>query len=160
MSYHFFVPGLPVSQPRVKARRQGNFVRIYTPGKADAWKDCVRKVGAQYKPGSTLTGPVYVRMLFAMPRPKRLSTRTYKDEIHRPHTFKPDIDNLAKAVLDAMSDWWTDDCLVAMVTASKWYARVNGATGVEIHVTELDMPGQKHSKKAAHPPWSHQSNKV
>lgn len=161
MSYHFFVPGIPVAQPRVKAARRGRFIHIYTPDTADAWKDCVRKVGAQYKPGSILTGPVYVRLLFAMPRPKHLSTKTYKDEIHRPHMVKPDVDNLTKAVLDAMSDWWTDDCLVAMVQASKWYARLGGATGVEIHVSELDLPEKPcRSKKEAHPPWSHQTSKV
>lgn len=161
MSYRFFVPGTPVAQPRVKATRRGKFVHIYTPNDADEWKACVRKVSAQYKPGSILTGPVYVRLLFAMPRPKSLSTRTYKDEIHRPHIFKPDVDNLTKAVLDAMSEWWTDDCLVAMVQASKWYARVGGATGVEVHVHELDMPGQPaRSKKERHPPFSHQTSKV
>lgn len=157
MSYHFFVPGMPVAQPRVKARRMGNFVRIYTPGKAAAWKDCIRKVGAQYKPGSTITGAVYVRLLFAMPRPKKLATRTYKDETGRPHIVKPDIDNLVKAVLDALSDWWTDDCLVAMVQASKWYARVGGATGVEIQVNEIDPC---RSKKEVRPPFSHQTSKV
>lgn len=161
MSYHFFVPGIPVAQPRVKARRQGRFVRIYTPGQADAWKDCVRKVGLQHKPGSLLTGPLHVRLLFAMPRPKHLSTRSYKDEIHRPHFVKPDIDNLAKAVLDAMSDWWKDDCQVTMLTASKWYARVGGATGVEVHVTEMQVPGDPcRSRKDRATPWSLQTSKV
>lgn len=160
MSYKFFVPGIPQPQPRVKACRIKGHTRVYTPGTANAWKDAVRKVGLQAKPGSLLTGPVYVRMVFAMPRPKYLSTRTYKDETGRAHTVKPDIDNLAKAVLDAMADWWNDDCQVAMVQASKWYARLGGAPGVEVHVYELPMPGQCLSKRDTHKPWSHQTSKV
>jgi len=161
VSYHFFVPGIPVAQPRVKASMRSGFVRIYTPDTADAWKAAVTKMGLKYKPGSLLTGPVYVRLLFALPRPKYLSTRTYQDEIHRPHFVKPDIDNLCKAVLDSLRDWWKDDCQVAMVQASKWYARLGGPTGVEIHVDELDVPGRpSRSKKERNKPWCHQTSKV
>lgn len=141
MSYWFFVPGIPKPQPRVKATKRGAFIHIYTPDTADAWKDCIRKVGAQYRPGSVIDLPVSVRLLFAMPRPTNMRTRKHAEERHRPHKKKPDIDNLAKAVLDALSDWWLDDSLVVMLTASKWYARVDGPPGVEIHISEMTEEG-------------------
>lgn len=140
MSYHLFVGGIPKGQPRVRFARRGRFVKTWTPDVADDWKAAIRAASLPAKPAEIITGPVFVRLVFWMPRPKDLMRPKYADEPPRPHKSKPDIDNLSKAVLDAMSEWWSDDCVVAMLAASKWYAPVNGPTGVDIHVHEMEHP--------------------
>ncbi len=137
VSYHFFAEGEPKGQPRVKAARRGKFVRIYTPSVADAWKAAVASASLVARPSALLTGPLLVRLVFWMPRPRALQARKYAGEKARPHTSKPDIDNLAKAVLDAMHLWWEDDDQVTVLMASKWYAPVGRPTGVDVHIQEL-----------------------
>ena len=59
--------------------------------------------------------------------------------IPMPHASKPDIDNLAKAVMDAMGDCdvWADDAQVAELHASKQYADEGGDCGCDVTVTPL-----------------------
>lgn len=128
----FFVEGDPVAQPRVKAARRGNFIHIYTPPTADAWK---KLVGLRAKEAVKLSkwkhdgSPLGLRLLFWMPRPKS-HFRTGKfwsilrDDAPKQHTSKPDIDNLQKAVMDAMTDAgiYSDDCLIFQTEALKAWA--------------------------------------
>ncbi len=159
MSYHFFVPGIPVPQPRVKAARRGGFVRIYTPSNADAWKEQIRVVSRKHMPSDKLMGPLYLRLLFAMPRPQSLSGKAYAEELTRPHSSRPDVDNLAKAVMDAMDEWWGDDALVTMLQASKWYARVGAEPGVEITLAEIQTDPCR-SRKVLLPKRSQKTSRV
>jgi Holliday junction resolvase RusA-like endonuclease len=57
-----------------------------------------------------------------------------KGEAAVPHTKKPDVDNLLKAVMDSMTaaGVWKDDALVYTTEAGKWYAA--GKTGAQIIV--------------------------
>jgi Holliday junction resolvase RusA-like endonuclease len=60
--------------------------------------------------------------------PKWKREQAEREEL--PHVFKPDLDNLVKLVKDALSHdkaaretvVWRDDCLVAKLTATKWYS--------------------------------------
>jgi Holliday junction resolvase RusA-like endonuclease len=139
---HFFVSGLPKGQPRVKAFKRGNHAGVYDPGTADAWKGCVR---AEFKGRSAelvkpvYMGPVAVAMRFVMPRPKshlRASGWELKPNAPRYVTTKPDADNLAKAVLDALTDVsaWTDDSVVVSLNVVKTYG---SETGCEIQISPL-----------------------
>jgi Holliday junction resolvase RusA-like endonuclease len=60
-----------------------------------------------------------------------------KEETAVPHGKKPDVDNLLKAVMDAMTtaEVWKDDALVYATEAGKWYAA--GKTGAQI-IVEID----------------------
>lgn len=66
-------------------------------------------------------GPVHVTVIAVFPRPK---TRQAVDwpgaDGDRPHTAKPDADNLAKAVLDALNGTaWRDDAQVSRLHVVK-----------------------------------------
>jgi Holliday junction resolvase RusA-like endonuclease len=65
-----------------------------------------------------------------MPRPKSMK----KTAATTPHTKKPDIDNLLKAVMDALTDIkiWRDDSFVCLTHSSKWYA--GGRSGAHITI--------------------------
>ena len=76
-----------------------------------------------------IANPVRLRVSFFLPRPKAM-----KGEAAVPHTKKPDVDNLLKAVMDSMTaaGVWKDDALVYVTNAGKWYAA--GKTGAQIIV--------------------------
>jgi Holliday junction resolvase RusA-like endonuclease len=139
----FFVSGLPKGQPRVKAFKRGNHAGVYDPGTADQWKACVR---ADFRSLSYASGkPIYteavaVALRFVLPRPKAHSRANgeLKPIAPRYHAGKPDADNLAKAVLDALTNAgaWSDDGLVASLNVTKTYGP---ATGCEIQISTLEV---------------------
>lgn len=138
----FFVPGLPVSQPRQRHRvvsTEGgtSFVQNYTPTKSpvNAFKATVRLLAAQEcRP---LTGPVGVSLLFVFPTPKSLQRKSGWP--CRWKSTKPDLDNLEKAVLDALKGIaWADDAQVALVAKKKVLAAPGQDVGVHVEVFGLD----------------------
>lgn len=131
---HLWIAGTPKAQPRVRAFRRGRHASVYTPDTADAWKAAVRAAVLERASGATLfAGPVGLRLQFVLPRPKRLKGTFV------PHASKPDVDNLCKAVMDALSDCdvWGDDAQVAELHASKQYADEGGDCGCDVTVTTL-----------------------
>src|SRR6185312_877699 len=94
------VYGIPKGQPRPRAfaRQMGNkFVaRVYDAGTSEAWKgEIAAAAGKEFD--VLLDCPLRVCITFLFPRPKCLMRR--KDPEGRvPHTAKPDVDNLSKAV--------------------------------------------------------------
>lgn len=144
------VQGIPKPQPRVKAARRGGFVSIYTPGTADAWKAAVRDQARQYsftKPQRDME--IKVSMFFFMPRPathfrRRNGIQVLRSDAPAWVTTKPDIDNLAKAVMDALGpgdDWeglWDDDRRVVQLFAMKLYGESTGAV-IKVEQAQLSQ---------------------
>ena len=130
MRHTFKVTGLPKGQPRVKAFRRGNHAGVYDPGTADGWKLLVREAAYIARPSEPLTGPVTMKLAFTFPRPKSHFLKAgLRPNAPTLHTSKPDADNLAKAVLDAMGDlqcWWKDDAQVALLSVRKGYGETAG----------------------------------
>lgn len=137
----FFVQGEPKAQPRPKARRVKNFVQIYTPTTAKEWKQAIVKACLQNAPKCVLTSPIRLSIVFYMPRPKSdfKSNGQLKSNAQTYHTKKPDIDNLAKAVMDAISDSgviWHDDKQVCSIGCYKVYGYPE-ELGAEIKIQEV-----------------------
>lgn len=133
----FFIHGIPKAQPRPRVTRTGH---AYTPPIADAWKAQVLAAARIAIPPDwvPMDGPVGLRIEFFIPRPKchfrsngELRNDAPKSQFH---TFKPDLDNLAKAVMDALSPseskrWvglWKDDCQVCNCEVRKRWAALTG----------------------------------
>ena len=99
---------------------------MYDPSSKD--KDRFKKESAEFAPKHPLEGPISVSMIFSMPRPKaHYRTGRYshllKENVPSLHISKPDIDNIVKFYLDAMTgSFWKDDASVCTVEASKIYA--------------------------------------
>lgn len=143
MSYQIRIAGVPKAQPRVKARgfKVGKSVRvhIYTPDTANDWKeairDGVREVGVSSFPPHT---SLEVQLLFDMPRPRshfgsRLGEPYLKTDSPKDPTTKPDLDNLTKAVWDALNGIiWHDDSNITRTVQEKNYTE--GDPGLTIHV--------------------------
>jgi Holliday junction resolvase RusA-like endonuclease len=119
--YHLFVNGVPKAQPRPRMAASGH---VYNPPSADEWKAEVQAaIQREFRP-PIINGPVRLRVCFYLPRPKRMKSG---ETGNIPHVKKPDLDNLLKSTMDAMTEAkvWNDDALVFETTAGKWYARDN-----------------------------------
>ena len=77
------------------------------------------------------TGPIAVTIWFHIERPKTVK-RTHP-------TVKPDIDKLARAILDACTNGgaWDDDSQVIELSLRKVYATTETKPGVLIHIQTL-----------------------
>ena len=133
--YRFLVDGIPKGQPRPRSR--GKAPGVYDPGTADAWRACVKLAGREQRPEQPLDGPLEVAIWLHFPRPKRLMRK--KDPAGTVvHTSKPDADNVAKAVLDALQEdgWFRDDCQVWSLVVKKHYHDKAGRPGALIEIEQ------------------------
>lgn len=136
MSIHFTVQGTPKAQPRVKAARRGGFVHVYTPNGADEWKKKVRDAYAAMGKREKISRAVELTLYFFIARPKSHFSKSgaLKPTAPAHPICKPDIDNLSKAVMDALSDAWADDSVVTRLNACKQY----GSDGTESEAERLE----------------------
>ena len=90
--------------------------------------------------GRNIDGPISVRLIAFFRRPKAHYRKTgLRGDAPKFHTSKPDTDNLAKAVLDALTviGSWGDDAQVANLYVEKRYGE---RAGVSAEVTVLEDP--------------------
>jgi len=125
----FFVAGQPVPKARARVVTKGKRRFAFTPKRVKEWEGVVAEEARKHceKP---FDWPVVVTMVFHMPRPASRRLETWV-----PTT--PDLDNLEKAVMDALNGIaYRDDCLVVAKSSSKRYVRAGGP-GVEVVVTSV-----------------------
>lgn len=151
MTLHLTWHGPPKGQPRVKATRRGAFVRMYTPDTADEMKDGIRTLAMEAMARGEwkhTTGPVEVVITACFHRPASHFRRVRGTDFLKQgsliyHDQKPDADNVAKAVMDALGStatWggiWADDKQVAALTAIKLYALPGKGPSVDVRVRRL-----------------------
>ena len=145
----FWVGGEPVAQPRPRARAVMKFSQrhrckvpiatVYNPSDADDWKRIVAACSRFQKPALPLDGAVRVDIVFYLPRPKYMYEPKWGDG-PVPHLATPDIDNLFKAVADAMTSegWWRDDAHVCVGETTKLYHGRWGGPGAQVTVSVLE----------------------
>ena len=137
MKIDFFVAGIPKAQPRVKAFVRGGHAGVYTPDSAESWKQAVRRETVANAPESVVAHPVRVELDFFLPRPKAHHKRDGSVKSNSPvwHCKKPDLDNLIKAVVDAITDTrciWLDDSQICQISATKSYTL--NASGCSVRI--------------------------
>lgn len=109
---------IPKERPRHDAR--GFF---YTPAKTRQYEKEVKNLASRIYKGKALECPLSVEIEFLIERGK-----TVKRALP---SVKPDLDNLVKAVKDALNGVvWKDDSLICKLVASKKY----GGPGIKIKV--------------------------
>ena len=82
--------------------------------------------------------PLQVEIVFAMQMPKSFSKkkRAAATEGLLPHTVKPDLDNLTKAVLDGLNKIaWNDDAQIIALHVMKKYSA--GDPYIEVYIKQL-----------------------
>jgi len=129
------VPAIPIAQPRPRNFRG---ITVSAPAKhpANVFKATVALTFQQTYDGPPLEGPLNIRVLFVMPRPKNMMWKT-KPMGRVPHTKTPDVDNLLKTLFDALNKLaWKDDSQLWCVVATKMIADGNEQPHVEIAISK------------------------
>jgi Holliday junction resolvase RusA-like endonuclease len=147
------VPGVPVPQPRhrvrvmnMKGRQMGS---AYIPAKhaIHRWKKVIQKAVSVEYSGPILAGELSATLSFALPRPKShygtgRNCLKIKDSAPRAPTKRGsgDVDNYAKAVLDALEGViFRDDCQFTMLVIYKVYSGHGRETGVRIMLEGMTL---------------------
>ncbi len=121
MSITFSVPGEPVPQPRPRVSTRGGFARAYVPAKHPVHAYRQSLAAAARAAGLSDTGePLSVVIDAVFVRPKS-HVRKSGVKPDAPKLPRPDVDNIAKACLDALQDVIGDDTCVARLVIEKSY---------------------------------------
>lgn len=128
MNLRMFVPGRPA--PQGSKRHVGGGRMIESSKYVAPWRETVRHHAATQMAGNApIDGPATVRVTFVLPRPKSEPKST------RPHTRRPDLDKLARAVLDALTGpAILDDSQVVRLDVHKRTAQPEEPSGAVIEV--------------------------
>lgn len=121
MSITFSIPGDPVPQPRPRVSTAGGFARAYVPKQhpVHAYRQAV--AAAARAAGLTETGgPLNVVIDAVFGRPKSHMNKSGV-KADAPTLPRPDVDNIGKAVLDALQDVIGDDTNVSRLVVEKSY---------------------------------------
>lgn len=127
----FWVEGVPVAKGRARITTRGGSPRAYTPARTRDYEARVREAAVAAMAGAPpFSGPLAARIDASWPAlqsgPKALRSAA--------PTSRPDADNVAKAILDALNGVvYRDDAQVVRLTVNKH--RVIGACEPGVSVT-------------------------
>jgi len=124
----FFVAGRPA--PQGSKRHVGRGILVESSKACAPWRTTVAWHAAQVCEGPPLDGALSVHLVFVMPRPAGAPKRSTPPAVKR-----PDVDKLARAVLDALSGVvWRDDSQITHLNARKRLAELDEQPGVRIRI--------------------------
>jgi len=123
----FSIYGVPVPKGRPRFYRAGKYIGTYTPKNTRKWEEFVRFQALQYRPKEVPECAIEMELLFLIPRPKSLPKKV------KYHIKKPDIENLAKSILDALQGiFYRNDSQIYKLSLIKEYSTER--YGVEITI--------------------------
>jgi Holliday junction resolvase RusA-like endonuclease len=123
----FSIPGVAVGKGRPRISTRGGFARAYTPAPTVVYEAQVAAAGKQAMADAgleLLETPLNVRIDVFVQIPKSFSKKK-REQALTAEIFpgRPDIDNVAKAILDALNGVaYKDDDQVVNLSVSKRYA--------------------------------------
>jgi crossover junction endodeoxyribonuclease RusA len=125
-SVHFFINGKPEPQGSARAFMAGGRPVITSANRnLKDWRTLVALAAMEH--AHMFDGPVTVTLNFHLPRPVSLPKKTIE------HTKRPDVDKLARAILDSLTGvFFKDDAQVVTLLATKRYA--DPFVGVDITI--------------------------
>lgn len=139
MAVHLTVDGAPAGKGRPRFSRRGGFVRTYTDAKTLAFEARVRQACQQVMgSAAAVLCPVALRVVAFWPVPASWSKRKRQQALEGLVVpGKPDADNIAKAVMDALIGvLYADDSQVCSLRVDKSYSL---APRIEIFANQV-MP--------------------
>ena len=136
---HFTVPGKPRGKQRPRVTRHGSF----TPKETQKYEADVKaafyatrwEAERDNKLHFDLTKMTRVSVYFVawFPVPESWTKAKKKSAYGQPHTSKPDLDNIAKIILDALNGVaFPDDAMVTYTSAKKCYCHEGEQPRVEV----------------------------
>jgi len=135
---NFSIDGPPHGKGRPRFRRFGNFVQTYTDAKTKSYETLVKEAATKAMGSSPpLEGPVKLDLIIRLPVPKSYPKKRSEACLNGSEwpTKKPDWDNVAKSVADAMNDIvFLDDTQIVIARVVKTYS---AEAGVDVQVSEV-----------------------
>jgi len=134
---YFVVYGEPYGKGRPRASSRGGFVRMYTPAPTLAYEAEIAKLATAARGDwPVMATPMSLRVIAHHAIPKSWSKRKQLQALDgQLIPGKPDLDNVAKAVLDALNGViYEDDKQVIKLVAEKKYST---EPRVEVYVHEV-----------------------
>jgi Holliday junction resolvase RusA-like endonuclease len=131
------IPGSPFAKQRPRASRRGRFTTMYTPKETVNYENLVKYSYFEQNGSKKLDGPLKAEITGTFPVPKSVSKKKEQQMLNGEirHTKKPDCDNMAKIVLDALNGIaFDDDSQITDLIVHKQYGE---SPNVEIELTEL-----------------------
>lgn len=129
----FVIPGSPFGKQRPKAGKVAGRIHMFTPTETVRHENAIGTIALPHFP-QPLGGPIRltVEAVFAIPPswPKKRQAAA----LGQPHTQKPDLDNLVKAVCDGLNRIaFADDSQIAeCVTRKRWGSTAETRVTVEM----------------------------
>lgn len=122
----FALPIVPTPKMRQRARVFNGHASTYTCAAQKANADSIIALMSRYALKSPAIGPLRLDILCCMPIPKSMTKRD-REGIAALKTLpakKPDLDNLDKQIMDAMTRlrFWEDDSQVCLISSGKIYS--------------------------------------
>jgi len=122
----FRVYGTPVPQGSmrgfIRKGKKGGVILTSANTKTEPWRQDVAAQAIKAGVPHIALGPIQLHIIFFMPRP------VSRPKKHTAPDVRPDLDKLARAVLDALTGIaWRDDAQVCVLSATKVYADHVGA---------------------------------
>lgn len=115
----FEVIGNIVGKGRPRFTRIGGYVRTYTPKKTHDYENLIKE---SYT-GKMYDGALKIRINAFFMIPKSYTKKKKMELPGKVYMMKPDIDNIAKSVLDGLNGVaWSDDTQVVEMSITKHYA--------------------------------------
>jgi len=130
--------GEPKAQKRHRHVKMGNFVRQYDPSASD--KTDFLSIVQSNAPKEPFAVPLAVAIRFYFTRPKShfrtgKNSHVMKNTAPLWHTSRPDVDNMAKFLMDSLNKiYWKDDSYIADCWITKQY---DDKPRTEIEITLL-----------------------
>lgn len=133
MKIFFTIPGEPQSKGRPRFYHNGKFVRAYTPDQTVNYENLVKLAWMQKvekseegEPIKKLNGAIDAQIYAYFPIPKSASKKKHEQMARgniRPTTVRKDLDNICKAILDALNGIaYDDDRQIVSLFAQKYYS--------------------------------------
>lgn len=123
----------PSPKERPRATVVGGHARIYTPKTTEAYEKKIRDAWIKANGSTPMEGQLLAKIFYGFPIPKSMPKKKIPDmlaRIIRP-AVKPDLDNLDKAVMDALNKVaYKDDSQIVAKVSKKHYAEIPSVTVV------------------------------
>lgn len=134
MTAHINIPGKLVSKQRPKFSRKDGIIRTYTPEKTVNYENWVKMCWMQSEQ-EKLSGNIIAVIVARFIIPQSYSNKKRRELNEKPCPKKPDCDNIAKSILDALNGIaYDDDAQIVDLSVSKVYSATE--EGVDLYLTE------------------------
>lgn len=133
--------GAPQGARRHRMTVRGGHARAYTDARQMSEEASLAEVlRASVPVGWSADGPYCVHVVAWFARPGRLKRKADRGSGMVPHIAKPDVDNIAKLVLDAATraGVWRDDALVYRLEVERWYLPLS-SEGTEVGLPRVEV---------------------